>query len=81
MENEFLRRSDVDQDLCLFEMKHQNDLLIPIQGGDIRENILESPDPSRNYNDESGLYHLIIKHKVKIEVKCLVDVLISMERH
>ena len=55
MKNEFSRRGDVDQDLSLFEMEDQDDLLIPSQVGDIHENVSRSPNPSRNENDESGL--------------------------
>ena len=55
LENEFPRRCDIDQDLSLFEMEDQDDLFIPSQMRDIRENISRSPDPSRNENDESGL--------------------------
>ena len=58
MENEFSRRGDVDQDLNLFEMEDQDDLFIPSQVGDIRENVSRSPDPNRNENDESGLVPL-----------------------
>ena len=55
MENEFPRKGDVDQDLSLFEMEDQDDLLMPSQVGDIHENTPISPYPSRNDNDESGL--------------------------
>ena len=55
LENEFLRRGDVDQDLSLFEMEDQDDLFILSQVGDIRKNVSKSPDPSRNENDESCL--------------------------
>ena len=58
MKNEFRRRSDVDQDLSLFEMKNQDDLFIPSQVGDIRENVSRLPDPSRKENDESRLVPL-----------------------
>ena len=58
MENEFPRRGDVNQDLSLFEMEDQDDLFIPSQVGGIHENVLRSPDPSRNENDESGLVPL-----------------------
>ena len=58
LENEFPKRSDVDQDLNLFEMDDQDDLFIPSQMGDIFENVLRSPDPSRNETDESGLVPL-----------------------
>ena len=51
----FSRKGDVDQDLNLFEMEDQDDLFIPSQVGDICGNVLESPDPNRNENDESGL--------------------------
>ena len=55
LENEFPRRGDVNQDLSLFKMEDQNDLFIPSQVGDIRENVSRSPNPSRNDNDESSL--------------------------
>ena len=58
MKNEFPKRGDVDQDLSLFEMEDQDDLFVPSQVGDIRENVSRSPDPSRNENDESGLVPL-----------------------
>ena len=55
LENEFLRRCDVNRGLSLFEMEDQDDLLIPSQVEDIHENFPRSHDPSRNGNDESGL--------------------------
>ena len=55
MENEFLKRGDVDQDLSLFEMESQDDLLISSQVWDIHENVLESPDLSGNDNEYGGL--------------------------
>ena len=58
LENKFPRIGDVDQDLSLFEMEDQDDLFIPSQVGDSRGNVLRSPDPSRNENDESGLVPL-----------------------
>ena len=58
MENEFPRKGNVDQNLSLFEMEDQDDLFVPSQVGDIRENVSRSPDPSRNENDESGLVPL-----------------------
>ena len=58
LENKFPRIGDVDQDLSLFEMEDQDDLFIPSQVGDIRENVPRSPDPSRNETDESGLVPL-----------------------
>ena len=33
--NEFLKKGDVDQDLNLFEMEYQNELLVPNHLGDI----------------------------------------------
>ena len=53
-ENEFPKKGDVNQDLNLFEMKDQNDLLVSSQVGDILENVSESPIFSENENDEGG---------------------------
>ena len=55
LENEFLNKGDIDQDLSLFEMEDQNDMLVPSQVGDIHENVPRSPNPSGNDNDEGGL--------------------------
>ena len=55
LENEFPKRGDVDQDLSLFEMINQDDLLIPSQVEYIHKNVPRSPDPSRNEKEESGL--------------------------
>ena len=54
MENEFPKRGDVDQDLSLFEIEDQNDLLVPSQVGDIHENVPGSPNPSGN-DDGKGV--------------------------
>ena len=58
MENEFPKRGDVDQDLNLFKMEDQDDLLLSSQMGGIHKNILESSDLSGNNNDEGGLVPL-----------------------
>ena len=58
LENKFPRKGDIDQDLNLFEMGDQDDLLIPSQVGDIHGSVPRSPNPSRNDNDESGLVPL-----------------------
>ena len=44
LENKFPKRGDVDQDLSLFQMEDQDDLLIPSQVWDIHENIPRSPN-------------------------------------